>query len=145
MSAMAMKQSILVLAFALVCTGCGSKGDRPELGAVKGKVTIDGKPLGGAIVVFMPDSGRPATGMTDAEGNYELEYLHGAKGTKVGPNTIGFAVPTGGSTSAPIPQKYQNRSDIKVDVKPGSNTFDFDLKADAASAPASAKNKPVID
>jgi len=126
-------------------SGCGRSKDMPDLGTVTGKVTIDGQPLGGVIISFMPDKGRAAASTTDAEGHYELVYLNNIKGCKVGPNTIGFFVPTGGNPSHPIPAKYQNKSDIKVDVKPEANTFDFDLKSDSAPPKPSRKTGPVLD
>jgi hypothetical protein len=58
---------------ALVALGCG--GDRPV--AVKGVVNLDGSPLAGATVTFLPvgDSGRPATGETNQEGVFRLTSL----------------------------------------------------------------------
>jgi hypothetical protein len=54
-----------------------------------------------------------------------------------------FAVPTGGSTSHPIPAKYQTKSDLKVDVKDGNNTFNFDLES-GPSGGNTAKPKPGV-
>jgi len=62
---------------ALVALGCGG-ADTPV--AVKGVVKLDGNPLAGATVTFMPagDSGRPATGETDPDGVFHLTSLkHG--------------------------------------------------------------------
>ena len=129
--------------------GCGGPGDQPELGQVTGTITLDGKPLSGIAVVFQPVSGRPATGMTDAEGKYELTYIRQTKGTKVGPNRVEIAPSEDGeaeesenaddeSQSAPkpsksgkptIPSRYNVRSELKADVKAGMNTFDFKLES----------------
>lgn len=135
-----------IMGLFLVQLGC-SQGDRPPLGYVTGTVTIDGEPLAGVVVAFLPDNGRPGVGMTDEEGKYELEYVAGAKGTKIGPTTVGFMVATGVTPSHPIPAKYENRSELKVDVERGKNVFDFDLESDskaAKKAPA-AKSGNVID
>ncbi len=75
----------------LAQSGCGGGGDQPELGQVTGTVTLDGKPLVGVAVVFQPENGRPARGMTDAEGKYELTYIRQTKGTKVGMNRVEIA------------------------------------------------------
>ncbi|MES2788507.1 MAG: hypothetical protein V4719_02725 [Planctomycetota bacterium] len=136
--------SSIALALTVVLSGCGTQGDRPDLGYVTGKVTIDGAPLSGVIVAFLPDNGRAALGLTNAEGEYELEYLDG-KGCKVGPNTMGLSVPTGGSPSHAIPKKYQDKSDVKVDVQPGANTFDFDLTSDAPSKTPAKKVPTIVD
>ncbi len=50
----------------LLSMGCGG-GDMPELGDVSGKVTLDGKPLVGINILFTPEKGRPAGGVTDEE------------------------------------------------------------------------------
>lgn len=125
--------------------GCGGPGDQPELGEVSGTVTLDGKPLSGIAVVFQPESGRPARGMTDAQGKYELTYIRQTKGTKVGPNRVEIAPSEDGevedsessdeeNASAPkrsnkpkIPARYNTKSELKADVKAGKNTFDFKL------------------
>ena len=51
--------------------GCGGSG----LGTipVSGKITVDGQPMEGVMVVFNPgDGGRAAAGRTDAQGIYKL-------------------------------------------------------------------------
>lgn len=121
-------------------SGC-SQGDRPPIGYVTGKVTIDGQPLSGAIVSFMPEKGRPATGLTDKDGKYELQYTYQVYGCKIGPNNVGFFAPNSGAPSHPIPNKYE-KSEFNVDVKKGKNTFDFDLKSDSEPKKAAPK-KPV--
>ena len=57
----------------LVPAGCSDDG--PPLAPVSGRVTLDGKPLAGKTVKFIPDPGTPGQGAgatTDAEGNYAL-------------------------------------------------------------------------
>lgn len=128
----------LSLGLALISAGCGS-GDRPPLGYVAGKVSVNGEPLSGAIVTFMPESGRPAVGTTDETGFYEIQYVQGVKGCKVGPNWVMFAVPTGGNVSQPIPAKYQSKSDLQAEVKSGKNTFDFDLESEEKASKVQTK------
>lgn len=135
----------IMFALALLLVGCGAPSDQPPVGRVTGKVSVDGEPLAGVIISFMPDLGRAATAVTDGDGEYDLIYLDGVKGCKIGPNTIVFAVPTGGSPSHAIPKKYLAKSDLKVDVKAGSNEFDFDLKSEPAAATPPKKPVSVID
>src|SRR6266852_2932215 len=58
----------------VIMAGCSSGPIAPPLGMVKGKVTLDGKPIEGLVVLFMPENGRSSSGMTDKEGNYSLEF-----------------------------------------------------------------------
>ena len=133
----------------LSLVGCSGNGDQPDLGQVTGTVTLDGKPLSGVAVVFQPDEGRPARGMTDADGKYELTYIRTTRGTKVGHNRVEIAPSEEGddeteniedpdslpmkrptkSRKPKVPVKYNIKSELEADVQPGENTFDFELKS----------------
>lgn len=58
-----------VLSAALL-VGCGPAA--PTLFPASGTITLGGKPLEGATVTFMPASGPPSNGMTDASGKYTI-------------------------------------------------------------------------
>ena len=80
--------SCAVVAAMLLSTGCGGEkpiGDVPDLIPVRGKVTLNGQPLGGVTVTFTPvgPDGGTSTGVTDGDGMYRLYY---------GPSSLG-AVP----------------------------------------------------
>lgn len=107
-------------------TGC-SKDDTPPLGEVTGKVTLDGAPLEGVIVVFKPEVGRPATATTTAEGTYELEFAYQVPGCKVGKNKVYMEWPLGSTKAKALDPKYTSASELSADVKEGDNTFNFDL------------------
>lgn len=64
---------LVMVATALAC-GCAPSGpDHPATYAVTGKVTLDGNPVEGAVVAFVPSAGgNSATGITDASGAYQL-------------------------------------------------------------------------
>ena len=108
--------------------GCGG-GDRPELGEVTGLVTLDGTPLAAVNILFTPDKGRPAGAVTDAEGRYELIYLNGVSGCKVGPCHVTFEWPPEAVNPRPIPAKYTGADGYTVDVKAGGNKFDFPMES----------------
>ncbi len=120
--------SLLLSAMALGSIGCG-RSDLPALGRVRGTVTLDGKPLAGVIVTFLPDKGRPAVANADSNGQYDLLYTHGVKGATVGPNTVRILWPDGAEATVPIPAKYGAKSELKMDVKAGNNTFDLKLES----------------
>jgi len=107
--------------------GCSGSTDQPEVGDVSGVVSLDGKPVPGVNIIFQPDSGRAAVGMTNENGEYELEYLHGVKGCKLGQNTVGFDWPPDSPNMISIPPKHTGANAFKFDVKPGGNVFDITM------------------
>ncbi len=57
--------------------GCGSNTPPPSLATVRGKVTFNGQPVAGGLVVFTPDpqrggSGKPACAETGPDGGFVL-------------------------------------------------------------------------
>jgi hypothetical protein len=78
------KNETLVLMLVMVVTlgvaGCGGSGEEPaflkDLIPATGSVTLNGEPLAGANVIFVPDisveGGRMAMAVTDESGAYEL-------------------------------------------------------------------------
>lgn len=125
----------LAIACALIgVTGCGSSG--PKMGAVAGKVTLDGKPVGGAVVTFNPTAGRGSRGLTGADGVYQLKYVGDQKGALVGEHSVTITTkwmdedPATGKMvqhNETLPAKYNAKSTLKKTVESGSNTIDFDL------------------
>jgi hypothetical protein len=76
----------LLLLLALLGTGC--QREQPY-GEVEGVVTLDGKPLSKAEVVFFPDpekgnTGRRSTALTDEQGRYRIASDTGRAGAPVG-------------------------------------------------------------
>jgi hypothetical protein len=61
----------VVILAAVIPAGCAGKGVTP----VRGVLTLDGKPVAGATVLFMPEGeegGRPASGFTLPDGTFQL-------------------------------------------------------------------------
>jgi len=79
---MSLTRGSIVLCFSalfLISTiaGCGPKG--PVTTSVSGTVTLDGEPVDGASVAFVPDGeGTPAACKTDASGKFTLKVALGA-------------------------------------------------------------------
>ncbi len=69
-----------VLAFTF--TGCGYR--RPAQVKTTGTVTLDGEPVAQASLMFIPDSGRPASGNTNKDGAFELSSYGGNDGLPAG-------------------------------------------------------------
>jgi hypothetical protein len=117
-----------------VLSGCNSE-KIPGLGQVTGVVTMDGKPLPDATLVFTPaEAGATASfGQTDASGKYELYYSRGHKGAKVGEHSVTInnfrdSGESGQGSKETIPAKYNVKTELKATVNRGANTIAFDLK-----------------
>ena len=123
-----------------LCAGCGSQG--PQLTPVEGVVTLDGNVLEGAVVLFEPEAGgRPATGLTDAQGKFVLKTLEEGDGAQVGMNLVSVAkeakvesdVEVEEGEIVPVefetPVKYASprTSELKVDVQPGMDPVKLEL------------------
>jgi hypothetical protein len=116
-----------VLLLGLLSDGCRKTG--PELAPVRGRVTLSGKPLEKADVVFQPENGKPpASGRTDAEGRYELAYKRGMMGGPVGKNIVRIRVSRELVRNPPqIAARFNSQSELHREVKADENEFDFDV------------------
>jgi hypothetical protein len=77
---------IVVVGCSAALCGCGASGPV----SVKGVVTVDGKPLSGAGISFIPvgGSGRPAFAATDDQGRYTLTTHSPNDGAMPGEYTV---------------------------------------------------------
>jgi hypothetical protein len=118
----------------LLIAGCGSNSG---LARVKGKVTLNGQPLEGATVTFQPTAadGSPSSGVTDADGRYELMFTFDTPGAMPGEHVVSIGTAgtdiddEGYEVERPerVPAKYNRQTTLKRTVKPGRNTIDFPL------------------
>ena len=107
---MMVDQKLLALGFIMISlAGCGGAGkDMPKLGTVTGTVTLDGQPLKGAKVQFVPNDSRPSGAITDDQGKYQLIFNENTNGAAVGKHTFVFrSVPPWSERSYPEIQ-YQD-------------------------------------
>jgi hypothetical protein len=134
------------LVLSLICGAC-TRSDLPKTALVKGRVFYEGKPLGNADVVFLPeDAGRSASGRTDANGNYTLGTFAIDDGAVIGKHRVsisargpnrplrageaGTGMPGETMPGDPlIPEQYfsPETSGLIREVQPGANQFDFEL------------------
>ena len=137
------------LLLAVVLSGCGGVSDsRPPVMPVKGTVLLDGKPLSGAMISFIPigeTRGAGGGARTDTAGRYELTSAHGDKGAPLGqykvivsksvmPDGSDYHVesmppPIQSTVRQILPSKYTNPSStvLKATIRDGVNTIDLPL------------------
>lgn len=134
---------MLLFAGTLLAGGCSSSG--PEIAYVSGRVTMDGKPLPNATVVFVPENGRPAGAGTDEDGNYVLNFSQGRQGAIPGPSIVristardadqddeGQTIPGSPET---VPRQYNIETTLTFDVASNkSNVANFDLVSTSSIA-----------
>lgn len=137
-----MRLATLILGACVVFSlaGCGGGGDTSNLGKVSGTVTLNGEPLEGATLEFVPEhGGRPSIGLTDDDGNYTMLFRADTPGALIGAHLVRITSQrsqSGGEGGEPlvqarpelVPQEYNDQSTLKVMVKEGRNTHDFALQ-----------------
>lgn len=140
MNTRCLQNTLAIVMLAIVQVGCSQKPTGPDRGVVHGKITLDGNPLTAGMINFAPMgvAAGPACGLPLKNGQYASD----AKGPIVGKNRV--EVRARRQTSAQpqntdgdwkssyieaIPDRYNAQSTLEVDVRPGENTFDFELKS----------------
>jgi hypothetical protein len=132
------RMAICGLVAAVVLAGCGES----QTVSVTGTVTIKGQPAENVEVTFLPKGGRPATGVTNAEGRFELSTFKPGDGAMPGDQTVtlGEYYPPGKPPpmprgNEPLPSRFPARysdtvnSPLKANVeRGGKNDFQFDVK-----------------
>jgi hypothetical protein len=146
---------LTICASVLFAIGCSEQVKSPKIGdtvPMEGIVTMDGKPLAGAVVIFHSKSStegfRGAQGVTDDKGKYVLQTDIGEGKTKKGvvPGryavTVSRMVKPDGTPLAPdvppmsnpeareqIPLKYSSVGDdgLSYEVPPGGGSFPIEM------------------
>lgn len=135
-------RSVLLFAAAasFLAAGCGG----PSFCDVTGVVTRGGQPVKNLQVMFLPEKGRPSSGISDDQGRYQLQYTDQQKGLMPGkykvvveyvPPTMDEQVALQQGTGAYPPgikeilAKYGNRNQpaLQLDVEKGKQ---IDLQLD---------------
>lgn len=119
----------------LQLSGCGPSG--PKKYGVHGTVTFEKQPVKNGIIQFMPEGGSASTGgAAIVDGKYEILA---EKGLLAGAYKVSISAPTGSSDdkggapgiSVPpketLPEKYNAKTELRVEVPKDNNEFNFDL------------------
>ncbi len=75
---------VLPIFFLVALAGCGGA----SVVKVGGTLTYKGKPMSNVALDFTPEQGRPSTGVTDAQGHFNLMYDQKTEGATVGKNKV---------------------------------------------------------
>ena len=125
--------------------GCGA-GTSEKLVSVTGTVMLDGAPLDGATVAFIPAKSKqpqPSWGYSDAAGNYQLKTPEGKTGISLGEYRIvvsklvqkdGSPIPKGSQTAAadglelvPFPHSDPRQTKNVAIVTKNGEVFDVEM------------------
>jgi len=85
----------------LAVLGCGSPGTAPTAPAT-GTVTYKGKPVEGVSVGFIPEKGRPASGLSDASGKFTVSTFKRGDGAVPGKHKV-IVAEAASSDPGPMP------------------------------------------
>ena len=144
----------------LAVAGCGSglDADYSQIGLVpvSGTVTLDGKPLAGAVVFFEASDSTRSYATTDAEGRYRMQFNSEVEGVPPGPKTVRIstsartgededeaseeleedpdAQPTASQSDEKVPDCYHKNSKLQVTIDDSRTQYDFDLRSDCATS-----------
>jgi hypothetical protein len=130
------------LAVGMIALGAAGCHRSAGLAPVSGKITLDGKPLAGAHIVFQPETDAKAPDIggsyafTNDNGQYTLHTFEGDHaGAALGAHRvqINLKIDTEGFPRPPVktlPPQYNSQSQLQFEVKPGgTDAANFDLKS----------------
>lgn len=129
---------------AVFALGCGG-GKGPELATVTGTVLMNGDPVPGVNVIFIPEEGgSPSYGGTDPKGVYRLFFNQSRAGAELGLHRVLIESPEpktddsgrliGERTALRVPARYRQPGVLSAEVSSGRNKFDFHLEAETRTA-----------
>lgn len=141
---------------AVVGAGCGvapsTDYSKVKLLSVSGIVTLDGNPLPNAVVTFDAEDGQFSFGLTDSGGRFSLRFDSAKSGVTSGKKIVRISTTRkilglnteeegGGEESGRedataktavrptelVPDRYNKKSELSVEVSPDKTHFDFPL------------------
>lgn len=127
----------------LITVGCSGISDAPDRRVVKGSVTLNGEPLEGAVIRFLPQPAGPVAAGKIVNGMYEISNKGGVplgkhrveiKGTPILPaDTEGKSlgeIDAATKPAIPVPEKFNSKSELETTIEAGNEPLfvDFELK-----------------
>ena len=124
-----------------LCAALGAMSSIPgcnksNLGTVSGTVTVDGSPAKTGSIAFFPANKKSATaGAEIRDGQYEARVPLGTSKVEVRVSKVVGQKKLYNAPNSPIrplleeslPAKYNDQTELTLDVKPGKSTQDYQL------------------
>jgi hypothetical protein len=125
--------------------GCGGGTGIPT-GDVSGTITINGEPVQGVTVKFVPDAKmRYSIGETDARGRYSADFVRSQSGVVLGGCTVEFSIFRGDSMQNHLPAEFNSNppehDEFRLDITKKGQKFDYDIKYDGEIPPYTKPSK----
>jgi len=128
--------TVLFLVFSFLFFSACNHG--PAVGKISGEVTLDGSPLKEGRILFTPVDGQSQTGgATITDGKFTADIPVAKMTVQINANeVIGKEPAYAGDPKSPmidkvrelIPKRYNDQSELTLDVKPGSQTVKYEPK-----------------
>lgn len=132
---------VCTLSAATLASVVGCEESKSNLGRVEGIVRLDGKPLTGGKIQFLPPAGRSAIAEIQSDGTFTLGTFGNSDGAIIGTHKVAVIAFEPGSVGRPdpakpraplkplVPERYlaAGTSGLTYEVKPGLNNAEFDL------------------
>lgn len=122
----------VTLLAALLMSGCAE----PTTGVVTGTITVDGRPAKSGSIAFFPVDGKSITaGAEILDGEYTAEVPLGASKVEIRVSKVVGERKLYDAPNSPIkpllaealPARYNDETELRLDVQPGENRKDFQL------------------
>jgi len=124
-----------LLGLGLIVSGCGNpKG--PETARISGTITRDGQPLEKGIITFKDSTTKTVSPIPIEKGKYSGVVFPGQMRVEIGSKKVtgqrkAYDTPDSPMvdvTEEDLPAEYNVNSNLTFEVKPGNNSFDYDMK-----------------
>jgi hypothetical protein len=126
-------KQLLIFIACLLLVGCS----KSNMGTVFGRVTVDGEPAKvGSVAFFAVDGRAPTAGAPIVDGQYKAEVKPGLCMVQVRVSKVVGRKKLYDTPTSPVrevwaevlPAKYNDNTQLKLDVKLGENAQDYELK-----------------
>jgi hypothetical protein len=112
--------TVAVLAAVLLDPGRVASADE-NLAPVKGRVTLDGKPLGSGRVIFHLSDGQFLGSKLSQDGTFKVDRV------PTGTHKVTVELTVNGKSILPPRYSSEERSELRFEVKKGENVIDLSL------------------